>query len=241
MARTVLKSMFTLAFTTMRYNIALYTIVLGVVVMLEMMMKAAGIVTLVFTGLTMLYTHRMIQLNEIYGWADPLSTTGRDGSKVPIVAYILRFFAFFLTFMLILAGVFMALEATGILNPDALLSKMDYSIWGLALGVPTFACALAAIGTVLPACAVRADMSFRAAVRRGQKTFGRTVVNLIVGPVVVALVGFSLLGQAVWLLGGLDGFVVQIILRTVATAITILAAMLTATALSIAYGAAEAS
>ncbi|SHJ35697.1 hypothetical protein SAMN05444000_107172 [Shimia gijangensis] len=231
--------MYALAFTTVRYNIAFYAIVTLVVVMLEMLMSAAGVVTLVFMGLTMLYTHRMIQLNEIYGWTDPMSTTGRDGSKIPLFGYVLRFCAYFVALMLILAGAFMALEATGVLNPDAFLSEIEYGMWGMLVGVPVFACALAIVGTVLPACAERADTSLKTAFLRGRKTFGRTVLNLIAGPLVVAFVGFFCLGQIGWLLGGFDNIIGRSLFRIAATILAILPAMLTATALSMAYLKAE--
>jgi len=227
--------MYALAFQTMKYNIAFYVIVTVVVVMLEMLMSAVGVVSLVFAGLTMLYTHRMIQLNEIYGWIDPMSTTGRDGSKIPLVGYVLRFLAFFLALMLMLAGAFMALEAFGILDPDAFLSDIEYGMWGILVGVPVFAFAVAAIGTVLPACAERADTSLKPALHRGRKTFGRTVVNLIIGPLAVTVVGFFILGQIGWFLGGFDNLVARTLFRIAATILTILPAMLTATALSIAY------
>lgn len=227
--------MYALAFTTVRYNIAFYAIVTLVVVMLEMLMSAVGVVTLVFTGLTMLYTHRMIQLNEIYGWTDPMSTTGRDGSKIPLVGYVLRFAAFFVALMLMLAGAFMALEATGILDPDAFLSSIDYGMWGMMLGVPVFACAMAAVGSVLPACAERADTSLKTALLRGRKTFGRTVVNLIIGPLAVTFVGFFVLGQIGWVLGEFDNIIAKVLFRIAATIVTILPATLMATALSIAY------
>lgn len=227
--------MFRLAFQTLRYNIAFYVIVTVVVVMLEMLMRAAGVVTLVFAGLTMLYTHRMIQLNEIYGWADPMSTTGRDGSKIPLVGYVLRFFAFFLALMLTLAGAFMALEAIGILDPNAFLSDIEYGMWGMLISVPVFAIALATIGTVLPACAERADTSLKPALQRGCATFGRTVLNLIIGPLALVIASFFLLGQIGWFLGEFDNLVARILFRIAATVLTVLPAMLTATVLSIAY------
>ncbi len=227
--------MYALAWTSLRENIALYTVVTITVVMLELIMSAVGIVTLVFAGLVMLYTHRIIQLREHHGWTDPLSTTGKDGSKVPIIGYLLRFLGVFVALMLFLTGGFMLLDAVIGLPADEQLPEINMAIWGIVLAVPAFAITLSAIGTVLPACAERADTSLAAALRRGRKTFVGTFVNLLIGPLAMALVGFLVLGQIGWLLGPIDGLLPRILFRTAATILTILPALLAATALSKAY------
>lgn len=227
--------MYGLAFSTLRTNPAPFAVIVFVVVVLEMLMTANGVVSLVFAGLSMLYAHRIIQLGETYGWSDPLSTTGKDGSKIPIVGYLLRFLVFFVALMLFLAASFMVLNASGMLDPNAFLSEIEYAMWGVLLGVPAFACAFALIGTVLPACAERGDTSLRAALARGRKTFGRTLLNLTIGPVVMSVLAFAIMGQIGWLLGSLGGFIVQIVFHTTATILMIIPALLTASALSQAY------
>ncbi|WP_372885604.1 hypothetical protein [Shimia sp.] len=231
--------MYALAWTSLRRNIALYVVVTVTVVMLELIMSAVGIVTLVFAGLAMLYTHRIVQLGERHGWADPLSTTGKDGGKVPIIGYLLRFLAIFVALMLVVSGGFMALEAATGMTQRAPDTQSRLVILGVALVVPALAAILAAIGTVLPACAERADTSLRSALARGRKTFGRTFLDLLIGPVALALAGSLLLGQIGWLLGGLEGWPPRILHRIAATILTILPAILAATALSRAYLAAQ--
>lgn len=227
--------MYALAWTSLRRNIALYTVVTATVVMLELIMSAVGIVTLVFAGLVMLYTHRIIQLNEHHGWTDPLSTTGRDGGKVPIIGYLLRFLAIFVALMLILSGGFMALEAATGMTSRAPDEQSRLVILGLVLMVPLLVAVLSAIGTVLPACAERGDTSLAAALKRGRGGFWRCFFDLLIGPVALALAGSLLLGQIGWLLGGFEGWPPRILHRIAATILTILPALLAACALSKAY------
>ena len=228
--------MYALAFSTLKRNIAFYAVVVLVVVMLEMLMSAVGIVTLVFAGMTMLYTHRMIQLDEHFGWTDPLPTKGNDGARIPLFAYMLRFLAFFIVLILVMTGGFMALDATGVVNPDALLAEIELALWGIALTVPAFVLLFALIGTTLPACAERADTSLKSAVARGRATFGKTALNLLLGPIALSLLGFLVLGQIGWVIGSLgDSLIPRALFRIVATVLTILPALLAATALSIAY------
>ena len=232
--------MYALALATLKRNIAFYAVVVLVVVMLEMLMSAVGIVTLVFAGMTMLYTHRMIQLDEVFGWADPLPTKGKDGSRIPLFAYMLRFLAFFVALMLVMTGGFMALEATGVVDPDALLAEIELALWGIALTVPAFVLIFGLIGTTLAAAAERADTSLLKALSRGRATFGKTVMNLLFGPVALSLLGFLVLGQVGWMIASLgDSLIPRALFRAVATILTILPAMLNATALSIAYIEAE--
>ena len=228
--------MYALALATLKRNIAFYAVVVLVVVMLEMLMSAVGIVTLVFAGMTMLYTHRMIQLDEVFGWTDPLPTKGDDGTRIPLFAYMLRFLAFFVALMLVMTGGFMALDAIGVIDPNAFLAEIELAMWGIFLTVPAFVLGFGLLGTTLPACAERADTSLRSALKRGRATFGKTALNLLVGPVVVTLVGFLVLGQIGWIIGNLgDSLIPRALFRTVATILTILPASLTAAALSIAY------
>lgn len=228
--------MYPLALATVRRNIAFYAVVVLVVVMLEMLMSSVGVVTLVFAGMTMLYTHRMIQLGEVFRWSDPLPTRGADDSRIPLFGYVLRFMAFFIALMLVMTGGFMALNAAGILDPDAFLAEIDLALWGVVLTVPAFVLIFALIGTTLPACAERGDTSLGAALRRGRTTFAKTAMNLLMGPLAVSFIGFMVLGQAGWMIGSLgDSLIPRVLFRTLATVLTILPAMLAATALSIAY------
>ncbi|WP_299351587.1 hypothetical protein [uncultured Shimia sp.] len=228
--------MYALALATLKRNIAFYTVVVVVVVMLEMLMSAAGVVTLVFAGMTMLYTHRMIQLDEVFPWSDPLPTRGKDESRIPLFGYVLRFVAFFLALILVMTGGFMVLNTAGIVDPDAFLAEIEMAMWGIFLTVPAFVLIFGLIGTTLPACAERGDTSLKSALARGRATFGKTALNLVIGPIALSLIGFMILGQLGWLIGSLgDGLLPRTLFRTLATILTILPAMLTATALSMAY------
>ena len=221
--------------TLLRHNIAHYVIVVVVVVMLELMMQATGIVTLVFAGLSMLYTHRMVQLGEVHGWADPLGTTGKDGSKVPVVGYLLRFLALFMVLMLLMAGGFLALGVSGI-SPEA---DGAFAFWGIAVGTPLFCGLLALIGSVLPACAERADTSLSAALKRGRKAFGRDVLHLLTGPVAVGIAGMALLAGTGWQATPDSPLLQRIAYQALVTVLTLVPAILAAVILSRAYLRAE--
>ncbi len=223
------------ALSLFKTNIALYTIVIVVVVMFELMMQAVGIVTLVFAGLTMLYTHRMIQLDEVYGWADPLSTTGKDGSKVPIIGYSLRFLALFIILTLMITAGFITLDRFGVLDPNAETVDLAFAIWGVLIAVPAFCGLMAVVGTVLPACAERGDTSLISAAGRGFKTFWKTLVNLVIGPVALAITGMIILGYTGWHVDETSGWVLRAAYQIFVSILTIVPATLAATALSIAY------
>lgn len=227
--------MYARAFTTLKHNIAFYVVVTVVVVMLESMMQAVGIVTLVFAGLTMLYTHRMIQLQEHYGWADPLSTTGKNGDKVPIFGYCLRFLALFVILTLVLSLCFVLLGQLGIISADSSETGGASNLLAPLFGIPLFVGLLSLIGTVLPASAERANTSLLAALKRGRATLGKTAINLLIGPIAIAALGFVLQMAFASGISAESGFLPKLAYRTAATILTILPAMLAATALSIAY------
>ena len=227
--------MYTLALATLRRNIAFFVVVLAVVVMIEMMMHAVGIVALVFSGLTMLYTHRMIQLNEVYTWSDPLSTKGADGSKIPIAGYILRFVGIFMILMMLMTGAFMTLSVLGFASNDPATSDVAQTILGALIFLPAFACVLGLFGSVLPACAERGDTSLSAAFSRGKATFTQFVPRFMAGPCVLMIVGFVVMGQLEQVVHSETGLIVQGILFAVATCFSLATALLTATALSLSF------
>jgi len=227
--------MYSLALATLRRNIAFFVVVLGVVVVIEMMMSAVGIVALVFSGLTMLYTHRMIQLNEVYTWGDPLSTKGADGSKIPMAGYILRFVGIFMILMMLMTGAFMMLSVLGVATDDAPKSDVVQTILGALIFLPAFACVLGLFGSVLPACAERGDTSLRAAFSRGKATFTQFVPRFLAGPCVVMVTGFVVMGQLEPLIHSEMGLIMQGALFAIATCFSLATALLTATALSLSF------
>lgn len=228
--------MYALGFQTLKNNIALYAVITLVVVMLEMIMTMQGIVTLVFSGLSMLYTHRIIQLEEHFGWRDPMPTTGKDGTRIPVVGYLLRFLALFVVLMLVMTGVFAGLQASGVLDPDEFLAEIEYAMWGIMIGVPVFALILTAFGSVLPACAERGDTSLRMALGRGRKGFFKTFFKLLLGPFALALAFAMLLGQIGWMIGGFgDDLVSRLMFRVIVTILTLIPTILVATVLSQSY------
>lgn len=227
--------MFGLAFSTLKRNIPLYAVVGLAVVMLESLMQAVGLVSLAFAALVMLYTHRMIQMDETHPWSDPLSTKGIDDKPVPIFRYALRFTAFFILTMLTVSGAFMVLAGTGLLDFEDPATGTIGTLLGLALALPAIALLFGLIGSVLPACAERGDTSLRRALARGRATLGSFVPGFLAGPGLVTLLGTALMGVLPFGTG-IIGTTLALILSTVLMEAV---ALLTATALSLAYTEAE--
>ena len=227
--------MFALALTTLKRNIALYAVTCLVVVMLESIMQAAGLVSLAFASLTMLYTHRMIQMGETHPWSDPLSTKGIDGRNVPIFRYALRFTAFFLLAILTVTGAFVVLSGLGFLSTETGATPISETLLGLALALPVIALVFALFGTVLPASAERGNTSLGRALSRGRATLGAFLPRFLIGPGLLTLLGVALI-SALPFGPGLIGNTLALILSTLLMEAV---ALLAATALSLAYMDAE--
>ena len=227
--------MFALALTTLKRNIALYAVTCLVVVMLESIMQAAGLVSLAFASLTMLYTHRMIQMGETHPWSDPLSTKGIDGRNVPIFRYALRFTAFFLLAILTMTGAFVVLSGLGLLSTETGATPISETLLGLALALPVIALVFALFGTVLPASAERGNTSLGRALSRGRATLGAFLPRFLIGPGLLTLLGVALI-SALPFGPGLIGNTLALILSTLLMEAV---ALLAATALSLAYMDAE--
>ncbi len=227
--------MFALAIETVKRNIAFYAVVCLVVVMLESIMQAVGLVSLAFASLVMLYTHRMIQMGETHPWSDPLSTRGIDGRNVPIFRYALRFTAFFVLAMLTVTGAFVVLSGLGLLSTETGATPITETLLGLALSLPVIAVVFGLFGSVLPASAERGDASLRRAFARGRATVGRFVPRFLAGPALLILLGTALLA-ALPFGTGLVGSTLALILSTLLMEAV---ALLAATALSLAYIEAE--
>ncbi|MCW9042442.1 MAG: hypothetical protein OQK05_03780 [Pseudopelagicola sp.] len=223
--------MFALALAILKRNIALFAVVLLAVVMLESIMQAVGLVSLAFAALVMLYTHRMIQMGETHPWSDPLSTKGIDGRNVPIFRYALLFAGFFILTMLTVTGAFMVLSVTGFVDFEDPNTQALGTLLGLALALPAVGLVFGLFGTVLPASAERSKVSLRRALSQGRATLGTFLPRFLIGPGLLTLAGTALM--AVLPFGtGLIGTTLALILSTLLMEAV---ALLTATALSLAY------
>ncbi|MEO1139140.1 MAG: hypothetical protein AAFW87_06755 [Pseudomonadota bacterium] len=190
------------------------------------------IIGLVATGLLAFYCHRMVLLRETHPWVGTFSHL-----KTPIVGpgpFLLRF----LVVGVILIGFAVVLAwLTGRLQEDMQNALL------LSLLVP-YGAFLALFGTLFPAAAVGGDASLSAAFARGKASFGRTLLRLIMGPLVFSVVTtiiFAIFEQAILRLaleGGLGatGLTLGIrsleLCRMLALSFTTL---LVATALGLAY------
>jgi hypothetical protein len=226
---------FALALETVRRNLAFYAVVCLVVVMLESIMQAAGLVSLAFASLVMLYTHRMIQMGETHPWSDPLSTKGIDGRNVPIFRYALRFTAFFFLLMLTMTAAFMVLSATHLIDFANRNLQTLATLLGFVIALPVIAIILGLVGSVLPASAERGDTSLRRAIARGRATLRGFIPRFLVGPGLAILIGIALLSLLPFGTG-LVGSTLALILSTL---FMVAVSLLLATALSLAYQEAE--
>ncbi len=190
-----------------------------------------GGVSVAICGLIALYSHRMVLLNENYGW------TGKPdllpGERMPVWAFFWRYGLFFVVLMILVLGTFFKMLPNG--SPDE--AKRVFGIMlSMLIISPFFAVFLTLFGTVMPAAAVGGDRSFCRAFYRGRKRFWTTIIRLILGPGFITVLNFIL---AVLLASIGISAVANFISSFLLNFVSFIPVHLTAVVLSLAYREAE--
>jgi len=129
----------------------------------------SGGASVVVYGLIALYSHRMVILNESYGWNGKPNLP--PGERMPAWAFLWRYGLFFLTLIMLVVAVFFKLLPNS--TPDE-LKRIAALYFSMLIVSPFYAVFLTLLGTTLPAAAVGGDKSFRRALYRGRKRFFAT-------------------------------------------------------------------
>jgi hypothetical protein len=176
--------LYSIAFTAFRNSwqlFALLALVITVIEGLELLSSTntAGIILTIFVAF---YSHRMVLLGEAYDWKSKTSPEPMTkGARFPIWPFMWRSAVLFAVFLI--AFIFLLAQLTNVsgpLEPDS-LEFLSRILVCLVVILPFYGILLALIGTILPAAATEQNASLKSALRRGLKTFWRTLGRLIFG------------------------------------------------------------
>lgn len=221
----------------------LFLALAGVLSILDYFGTTTGymVVELIIFANAAFFSHRIVLLKEQYRWNGALNGAAENGTKAPIWPFTWRYVAIMVLFFGVL-GLFAWLLYSAAAPND--LSREGFQGILLLAMIPALlinGLVLSLIGTMLPAAAVQDDASLRASLRRGKRSFFKTLWRLFYGSFLFGLAVFALGIAAIW---GLAQYGVAInapglVLSIIGNLVGLFSITLAATALSLAYEAAE--
>ncbi len=225
--------MYKIAIRTFLQNFPIFLIVallLAGFSFLEMNVQSGG--SFFAYGLVALFSHRMILLNENYGWSG--KPTLKPGETMPMWAFFWRYGLFFIIFLFLSLAVFLPLMPS---DPNDEAKIVGAIILSFLIVAPFYSILLSLFGTVLPAAAVRGERSFSAAFHRGRKRFWITMGRLALGPALIFVAMFML---AIAVPETMNSAILDFASNAVFYLLGLLPTHMTAVVLSMAYSEAEA-
>lgn len=192
--------------------------------------EAAGLrnhgVTVVVYALLAMFSHRIVLLEEDYGWRGSFASRGR----LPVWAFFWRYG--------LLGGLFLIAPMLFVMFsvlphvPRTESGQLTAVLITLLVAGPIFGIALSIFGTWLPAAATGGDASFGSALRRGLRRFLPTLARLTFGPGLLSIIAMAI-GVALSLFG--QDVITSFALSALAYYIGMLPLHMTAVVLSLAY------
>jgi hypothetical protein len=188
-------------------------------------------------GFIALIAHRVVLLDEDYGWSTVFKRSDAGAVRLPIWGFFWRYGLLVLVF----SGVLMALSIYVATSTEIGRSQETVVVvfsTGFVVSI-VMAALVGLIGTVLPAAAVGGDTRFAVALQRGRKRFWKTMGRFVAGPVVVFIVSVIVMGGLAMQDAGHPA--AMIILGAMGTVIGVFNTVMVATILSMSYREAEAA
>jgi len=222
------ENMYRVAMRTFRGIYPLYLSAAIILTVLDMIGLYKTSVSMVAYGFAALFAHRVVILNEAYGWAG----TQKGGTMPPLWSFLWRYIIFYLTYVvLVLAPMLLLLDTSKPATEQAVPLFLALAIGSFFMGL-----VLSAIGTALPAAATGGNASVRSALRRGRMKGVTTLVRLATGPAIAGIIAFVVVFATAPLLTNLiTGFATSVF----TSFLNFLPLHLTAVALSMTYSETE--
>lgn len=212
--------MYPLTLYTLTRNYPLFLLVAAMLTLVEASGLSGGTGTsMIVYGLVALFSHRMVLLNENYGWDSVFK--GPQDSKPPILRFLLTYIAFTVVATVI---------SLGLVFP--LLSQSSFMLITLAI-FAVFGVLIAFFGTIFPAAATGGEPSLAAALDRGKRSFQKTLIRLLLGPVIAGAIGTALVVALAQVTGP------SIIVTFAACLVSLIPTHMTAVILSMVYSETE--